>query len=272
MPAGIVTRGVILRALDGNMRKSKTRRPRALPFRSLFVVAGALLLTAALAPKANADVLVYFNFEDSTLGGPADFTSDVVGFPDFNPGGGLVLTTITTTATVTASVDGFLLNRTAGDIDNADPGLAVGFRTTPVDNGSYIQFGLDATFFANMSLSFAYTTAGNGFDTVELQYSIDGGTTFTSVGSQPMLTGGQPNLITFGVPAGADNQPNLVLRLLFNGGTSQGQNLQTIIDNIQLNGSIVPEPATLGGGLLGLLGLCWFQRRRLIRSVRWRRA
>ncbi len=183
-----------------------------------------------------------------------------------------MLTTITTTATVTASVDGFLLNRTAGDIDNADPGLAVGFRTTPVDNGSYIQFGLDATFFANMSLSFAYTTTGNGFDTVELQYSIDGGTTFTSVGSQPMLTGGQPNLITFGVPAGADNQPNLVLRLLFNGGTSQGQNLQTIIDNIQLNGSIVPEPATLGGGLLGLLGLCWFQRRRLIRSVRWRRA
>ncbi len=65
------------------MRKFKKFWPvRSRTFRSLLVVAGALLLTAALAPKANADVLVYFNFEDSTLGGPADFTSDVVGFPD----------------------------------------------------------------------------------------------------------------------------------------------------------------------------------------------
>jgi hypothetical protein len=34
----------------------------------------------------------------------------------------------------------------------------------------------------------------------------------------------------------------------------------------------VPEPTTIAGGLLGVLGLCWFQRRRLIRSVRLRRA
>ncbi|PYK39251.1 MAG: hypothetical protein DME60_09890 [Verrucomicrobia bacterium] len=39
-------------------------------------------------------------------------------------------------------------------------------------------------------------------------------------------------------------------------------NDQDIIDNIQVNGTIVPEPATVGGGLLGVLGLCWFQRRR----------
>ena len=244
------------------MRKFKTRRPRALPFRLLLVVAGALLLMAALVPTANAqNVLVYFNFEDATGGGPPDFTSDVVGAPDFNPGGGLVLTTITTNATNFAAVDGLLLNRTAGDIDTANPGLAVGFRTTPADNGSYMQFGLNATAFSNMSLSFAYTTTGNGFNRVELQYSVDGGTTFTSVGSQPLLTGGQPSLITFGVPAGADHQANLVLRLIFTGGTSMGNNLQTRIDNIQLVG--VPEPTTVAGGLLGLLGLCWHQLRRI---------
>ena len=38
------------------------------------------------------------------------------------------------------------------------------------------------------------------------------------------------------------------------------------IDNIQINGTIVPEPATVAGGLLGVLGLCWHQRRRLIGS------
>jgi len=244
------------------MRKFKTRRPRALRFRLLLVVAGALLLMAALAPKANAqNVLVYFNFEDATLGGPPDFTSDVVGAPDFNPGGGLVLTTITTNATNFAAVAGFLLNRTAGDIDTANPGLAGGFRTTPADNGSYIQFGLNATAFSNMSLSFAYTTAGNGFNTVQLFYSTDGGLNFTPGPSAPMLTGGQPHLVTLAVPVGADQQANLVLRLVFNGGTSMGNNLQTIIDNIQLVG--VPEPTTVAGGLLGLLGLCWHQRRRI---------
>ena len=197
------------------MRTFKTRRPRALPFRSLFVVAGALLLMAALAPKANATVLVYFNFEDAVLGGAPDFTSDVVGAPDFNPGGGLVLTNLTTTATVFAATAGFLQNRTAGDIDTANPGLAGGFRTTPADNGSYIQFGLNATAFSNMSLSFAYTTAGNGFNTVQLFYSTDGGLNFTPGPSAPMLTGGQPHLVTLAVPVGADQQANLVLRLVF---------------------------------------------------------
>ena len=238
-------------------------------FRSFFAaVAGTLMLMAAFAPSANATVLVYFNFEDGTLGGAVDFTSDVVGPPDFNPGGGIVLTTITTTATVFASVDGLLLNRTPGDIDTADPGLAVGFRTTPVDNGSYIQFAVDATFFQAMSLSFAIDTAGNGFDTVQLSYFVNG--VETIVGSQPIVTGGA-QIITFAVPPGANNQPTLVLRLTFNGGTSQGNNLQTIIDNIQLNGTAVPEPATVVSGLLGVLGLGWHQRRRLIRSVRLRR-
>ena len=51
------------------MRKFKTCRPRALPVRSLVIVAGALLLMAAFAPSAKADVIAYYNFEDgATLG------------------------------------------------------------------------------------------------------------------------------------------------------------------------------------------------------------
>ena len=38
------------------MRKFKTCSPRSLPFRLLVIVAGALLLLAAFAPRANADV------------------------------------------------------------------------------------------------------------------------------------------------------------------------------------------------------------------------
>ncbi len=275
MAARIVTRGVILRALEGNMRKFKKFWPvRSRTFRSLLIVAGVFLLTAALAPKAKAqNVLIYFNFEDATIGGPFDPAADVVGAPDFNPGGGVQLSTLSTNLTVTATVAGTLLNRTVGDADNANPGLAMGMRTTPLDNGGWIQFGVNATAFSNMSLSFAINTSGNGFNTVQLSYSITPGhpdPSFVVVGSQPILSGGGFQILTFAVPVAVNGQPDVVLRLTFNGGTSQGQNLQTIIDNIQLTG--VPEPATVAGGLLGVLGLCWYQRRRLIQSVRWRRA
>jgi hypothetical protein len=45
-----------------------------------------------------------------------------------------------------------------------------------------------------------------------------------------------------------------------------GNNAETIIDNVRVDGTIVPEPTTVAGGLLGVLGLCWHQRRRL-RSI-----
>ena len=55
---------------------SKTCRPHGLPFRSLLVVAGALLLMFAFAPRAKAQLIVYYNFEDAAPGGPPDFTSE----------------------------------------------------------------------------------------------------------------------------------------------------------------------------------------------------
>jgi len=256
------------------MRKSKKFWPmRSRAFRSLLVVAGVFLLTAALAPKANAIVLIYFNFEDATIGGPFDSAADVVGFPDFNPGGGIQASTITTNLVTTGAVAGTLQNRTAGDIDTANPGVAMGLRTTPADNGHWIQFIFNATTFSNMSLSFAVNTAGNGFNAAELQYSITPGhpdPSFVSVSTQPILSGGGFQILTFGVPSAVNGQPDVALRLVFTGGTSMGNNLQTIIDNIQLTG--VPEPTTVAGGLLGVLGLCWHQRRRFIRSLRLRRA
>ena len=274
MPAGIVTRGVILRALEGHMRKLNKSWPvRSRIFRSLLVVAGVLLLTAALAPKANAqNVLVYFNFEDATIGGPYDPAADVQGPPDNNPGGGLVPSTIIDNfaAGHTAAVAGTLMNRTTGDIDTNNPGLALGMNTTVADNFKFLQFGFNATAFSNMSLSFAVNSAGNGFNSVELSYSLNGGGSFTVVGSLAIPSGGGFNILTFAnLPSAIDGQPSVILRLTFSGGTSSGNNLQTIIDNIQLTG--VPEPTTVAGGLLGVLGLCWHQRRRLIRSVRFRR-
>jgi hypothetical protein len=247
------------------MRNLKRFWPvRSRLFRSLLILAGVFLLTTALAPNANAqNVLIYFNFEDNPIGPGYDNQADVQpAFGGDNPGGGVQFSTLTDNfiGSGTGTVLGTTLNRTPNDIDTSTL-RALGLRTTPLDNGHWIQFSFNATTFSNMSLSFAVNSSGNGFNSVELQYSLNG-VTFIPAGTAAIVPGGGFQLITFAnLPSAIDGQPNVILRLVFTGGTSQGANLQTVIDNIQLTG--VPEPTTVAGGLLGVLGLCWHQRRRL---------
>lgn len=261
------------------MRKSNIRLPRALPFRLPFVLAGALILLIAFAPRANADLIVYFNFEDSFNRGPPDFTSDVIGAPDFNPGGGVVLTTMTTdynSGEALSDHPGIALNRSAGDIDRPPltPNLDVSLTDAGNNNNRNFDFNVFSSggFYQDMTLSFAVMTRTGGFTDVTVQYSINGGGTWTTFGTAALASNVQ-TLASFSVPAAANNAPNLAFRFFFTGGTGTSTRTQyTEFDNLQLTGTIVvPEPATVAAGLLGVLGLCWHQRRRLIRSVRFRR-
>ena len=262
------------------MRKFKRFPPRGLRFPLLLILAGAVLLLAALAPTAKADLIVYFNFEDSFNGGPPDFTSDVIGFPDFNPGGGVVLTTITTdynSNEMIADHPGTDLNRSAGDIDiprNGSPDVDVALTDADNNNNRHFDFNVFSSqgFYQDMTLSFAVKSQTGGFTNVTVQYSINGGSTWTTFGTATIPTDSTPHVNSFSVPAGANNAPNLAFRFFFTGGTGTSTHTQyTAFDNLQLTGTIVPEPPTVAAGLLGVLGLCWHQRRRLIRSVRFRR-
>jgi hypothetical protein len=253
------------------MRKFKTGRPRGLQFRLLFLLAGALMLLAAFAPRANADLIAYFNFEGTpTPPWPVDMTSNPPGFligvtitspppNDYNPADAL-------------AAPGEPLNVAPGDLE---PNLAaLGLTNSQLNSPADFDIPLFSSqgFFQDMSISFAVDVVGNGYTTVALWYSIDGGATFTMAPGQTLtLPSSGAIVVSFTVPAAANNQPLLVLRLEFTGGQSSGNNLQNVIDNIQINGTIVPEPTTIAGGLLGVVGLCWHQRRRLIGSVRLRR-
>ncbi len=246
------------------MRKFKIRRPRVLPFRSLLILSGALLLMPAFAPSAKADVIAYFNFEDAADNAAVDFTSE----SDQGLG---IATTITSTfggppdARTVADFAGGL-NRLAADIDNPPNGdHSMGLASTGVHNGGLLDIPLFSAqgIFSNMTVTFAYNCAGNGFNLVTLSFSTDGGGTFTVGPSAALLTAGTNSIATLVVPAAANNHSLLVLRLVFTGGTSNGNNPETQIDNLLIGGTIVPEPATIAGGLLGLLGLCFLQRRRL---------
>ena len=240
---------------------------------SLFgAVAGALMLTAAFAPRADASLIVYYNFEDATGGpGPSfpanDFTAE--GLPEIAT---KQQPTLQTNFTNMFNAVG-LGTPATGDPDVPNT-FALGDSHSKNDNGHWIQFTVNTTFLTNMSLSFDVNTMGNGFSTVAFSYSTNGGTSFTSVGSPTTISSSSAQLITFAVPAGAEGQASVIMRLTFDGATSNGNNAQNAIDNIQLNGtsSFIPEPATVGGGLLGVFVLCWHQRRRLIRSLRLRRA
>ena len=246
------------------MGKLKTRHPRSLPSRLILIVAGAVILIPPFSPPAHAQLIAYFYF----LGPPPppfprNMMSDV-------PPGFVSTTLITnyTTANISAGT-GIPLNVAPGDVD---PNLtSLGLRRSLSNNGRDFDIQLFSAqgFFQNMTLSFATNGLGNGFRSVQLSYSINGGATFTA-GPIALLTQA-PQIVSLAVPVGANNAPLLVLRFDFSGGQSSGNDIQTRVDNIQINGTIVPEPTTIAGGLLGVLGLCWFQRRRLIGCVRLRR-
>jgi hypothetical protein len=263
------------------MRKIKRFPWRRLQFRSLLVLAGPLIVVAALAPTANADIIAYFNFEDSFDHGPPDFTSDVIGAPDFNPGGGVVLTTITTDYTQGEALSdhpGIPLNRTPNDIDrpriNGSPNLDLVLSDTGNNNGKHFDFNVftSGVFYQSMTLSFAVLSRPGGFNSMTVQFSIDGGGTWTTFGTAAIATNNTPSIKSFAVQGVPVHAPSLAFRFFFTGGTgTDPTKAYTSLDNIRLEGTLVPEPATVVGGLLGVLGLCWQQRRRLIRSVRFRR-
>jgi len=229
---------------------------------SLLTVGSALLLLTAFAPKANALVeIAYFNFEDATSGGAPDMAADVVGAPDFNPGGGIKASTLQTNFDpgdffAIGGLGG--INRTALDIDTT-ANVGLGFSTTPADNGHWIQFGVNTTNISGMSLSFAVASTQLGFNSVAFSISTDG-VNFLPEGSHSILLS-VPQIISLALPPIANGQPIFFVRLTFDGGSTGGL---TQIDNIQLTATAVLEPTTVAGGLLGVLGLCWFQRRRLI--------
>jgi hypothetical protein len=273
MPKGIVRTGLILRALGRYMRKFKRFPPCGLLFRPLLILTGALMLLAAFAPRANADLIAYFNFEGTpTPPYPVNLMSQV-------PPGFATTTLILTDeagnpypAANTGSAPGIPLNVAAGD---PDPNLtSIQFiRTAQHDLNVDIPLISAQGIYDVTSVSFAYGSNGNGYGFVQLQFSTDAGNTFTNLSGLIVLQATPGAVINIPVPLGTTvDISNLVMRLQFTGGQSNGVDLQFELDNIQVNGIIVPEPATVAGGLLGVLGLCWYQRRRLIHSVRFRRA
>ena len=258
------------------MRKFIQFPPRDLGFRSLLILTSALMVLAAFAPTTNAALIRFYPFEGAaTPPYPVNLNSQT---PAVEIGAGTTLFLDNGTPGMaypsgnTSAQPGLPLNLPGGAGPNT---TSIGFsRSAQFNLGVEIPMPSSQGIYDVTSVSFAYASGGNGWSAVQLQMSTNGGITFGTNLSGIIATPSTPGaVITIAVTPGSTlNINNLALRLLFLNGQSNGNNLQYQLDNIQINGTIVPEPATVAGGLLGVLGLCWFQRKRLMRSVRFRRA
>jgi len=277
MPTGIVTNGMILQVLGGTMQKFKTCSRRSLPFRLLVILAGGFLLLAAFAPCANADLLRFYDFE-----GVGVIVNTGSHQPAVEQGDGPPFNLTFQNDDGTPYAVGNLTANTGAILGttNLPPGALPNTTSLGLHSSGQAHLNLVMTFtsptgvYNIQSVSFASRGSGNGFQNVQLQMSSNGGVNWTNLS---VLTAIPTAISTVTLnntllPGGTVGVPNLLIRLNFVNGQSNGNDLQNLIDNIQVIGTAVPEPATVAGGLFGVLSLCWHQRRRLIRSVRFRRA
>jgi hypothetical protein len=220
-------------------------------FPSLAAAAAVLMFLGITAPAAHAQqrLITYFNFNDS---------NEVSDFP------GEQTSTITQNNLTPSFVAGTTLNRVAPD--PAGMALRLTFDNNGGGNPKTFQFTVNTLGLTNLSLS--YATQSSVAVTQTLSYSTNGGTTFTSAGIVSMGNMVAPSMspapftkVTFTLPTGADNQASVIFRITISSAATNHRETNDF-DNIQLTG--VPEPATVVGGLLGALGLCWHQRRRLL--------
>jgi hypothetical protein len=235
---------------------------------------GVLMLMAMAAPSAHAATITYFDFNDP----PDDFTSDIgssifVPSTHINP---IPLGQFHTALTVHTNDH--------NDFDAGASGLpgdgAMDIQGNAGTGNIYcFEFTVGTTGLTDVQLSFDLASIGNGqqFNTLEVHYFNTGGTeigndTITGLANNTGAT--TPPAYTsylFNLPTGANNQSSLTIDFCLRDSGNTATFNHTLIDNVTVS-AVVPEPSSYIGGLLGMGGLCWSQRRSLFRSLRLRRA
>ena len=253
---------------NNNPAKNVNLRSLRLPS-FLGITMGVLMLMAMAAPSAHAFLLTYYDFEDG------NFSSDA---PGLQP------TTISFTASSypggNLSVEGTVATPLGTSLNSVTPSTimaldARGNSTNPADQYCFMLGGLTTTGKTDVTLSFAIMSQGNTgqFTTLNLLYSTTGiagaytplasDTTLQSYATYTVLSF-NASALTLGAVDGISGS-NLFFEFCFTGSTNNANGNNTFIDNIQV--TAVPEPSTYIGGLLGIVGLCWYQRRRLTRFL-----
>src|SRR4030095_1226446 len=251
---------------------------------SLLVAAvGMLVLTAAFVPKANAlnQLQVYFNFNTEANNAPPPYSSVPAGtFGGFPLQGAVPLISDPTVPfpggqLLIDSGAGTTMNQFSLDGTGAGGALDVMGNAT---GGAATQYCFDIGFFCTLGqhhpslrIAMAAVTqaAGGAFTTLDLAYGTNG-TTWTNFDTIAINQDGSFHIINDPLPddSTVNDHSTFFLQFCFSGASNASGHV--FIDNIQVNA--VPEPSSYIGGLLGLVGLCWYQRRWFMRLLSSRSA
>lgn len=221
--------------------------------RNMILLGAALAFTAT---SATADTIAYWAQNDNTLD-PTGFGFETGDFPQAADVGSGDLTwtgDLSDTAGVLNTVQSF-----AGNSLNALPGFGSGGSISPqngtagLNNGASIWLSVDTTDYSDIMVSWAQRGTATGFASREFSYSIDGGTNFTSVGTDVgglTSTWALESYDLSGVTA-VEGTPVIFAITLDNGdvGSDSGNNR---FDNLLVSGTFVPEPGTAVLALLSL--------------------
>jgi hypothetical protein len=206
---------------------TKLSPPRVLGLLFLF------LLTAQITTAQ--DVIHCWNFN-----GTSPFTTPL-NTDNIATGAGTLNGTITHNfePATTQSFGGSSQNACSGS--SAGQAFAVEGGSSTVNNGKHLDFNFSSEGYENLILSFWSRRTSTGFDNNQIQYSIDDGASFTNLTTlnyTPALDPG--SIVTLdisNVAPIANNQSNLVIRIIFTGATNPSGNNR--IDNVKLEGTPV---------------------------------
>lgn len=230
---------------------------------------GVLMLMTMAAPSAHAafHLLTYYDFEDGNLtsDAPGEQTTNITFTSSSFPGGNLnvVDTAAGTNLNAVTTSTAFALSARG----NTTGGVGTQY--------CFMLGGLTTTALTDVTLSFAIKSQGNGgqFTTLNLLYSTTGvAGPYTLFATDAALqTHTSYTLDSFNastLSGGAVNGvsgKNLFFEFCFTGSANNAEGNNTFIDNIQV--TALPEPSSYIGGLLGIVGLYWYQRRRFTRLL-----
>ena len=160
------------------------------------------------------------------------------------------------------AVDSFA-GTTNNDLAGAGQGGSFSF-IGDLNNGSQSIFSVPTTGYTDILVSWSQRGTGTGYTSRVFEYSSDG-STWTDVGAYTGSSGVLSSTfatvsIDLSAVAALDNNPSVKLRITYSGASSGTGNNRW--DNFYVQGTAVPEPASLA--LVGLVGLAavGFVRRR----------
>ena len=226
------------------------------------LVVVAIGATSLMNPSADAALIAYWNFNGLSIatasppgsgGVPTSIAADQgTGSVDLTSWAGLV-----------DDFAGSTINAIAPDAAGASLSLVAGGTAAPFPgNQSSISTTVSTIGLKDPIITFATRGTSTGFNASAWSYSTDG-ISFTPISNSSTATTSTTFALATvdltGISAVA-NQSSVIFRYAVDGATSSSGNNR--IDNLQINATPVPEPATIALAGLGVLGIFASRRSR----------